>query len=62
MNTNDLVEFIAMLLIEKKAKEDDKFYDYFIINSNKESFNKRYDELLDNFLNLYAINKTEKSD
>jgi hypothetical protein len=62
MNTNDLVEFIAMLLIEKKAKEDDKFYDYFIINSNKESFNKRYDELLDNFLNSYAINKTEKSD
>lgn len=62
MNTNDLVEFIAMLLIEKKAKEDDKFYDYFIINSNKESFNKRYNELLDNFLNLYAINKTEKSD
>ena len=62
MNTNDLVEFIAMLLIEKKAKEDNKFYDYFIINSNKESFNKRYDELLDNFLNLYAINKTEKSD
>jgi hypothetical protein len=62
MNTNDLVEFIAMLLIEKKAKEDDKFYDYFIINSDKESFNKRYGELLDNFLNLYAINKTEKSD
>lgn len=55
-------EFITMLLLEKKCLEDTSFYDYFISHTNKENFNKRYKELLDNFLNKYALTKTEKSE
>lgn len=55
-------EFILMLLIEKKCQENTSFYDYFISHANKEKFNARYKELLDNFLNKYALNNTEKSE
>ena len=62
MDINELVEFNIMLLIEKKAKEEDKFYEYFLRKANKKKFNVRYQELLDKYLNLYALNKTEKSE
>jgi len=62
MDINELVEFNVMLLIEKKAKEEDKFYEYFLRKANKKKFNARYQELLDKYLNLYALNKTEKSE
>jgi len=62
MDINELVEFNIMLLIEKKAKEEDKFYEYFLSKANKKKFNARYKELLDKYLNLYALNKTEKSE
>ena len=55
-------EFITMLLIEKKCQESTVFYDYFVEHANKEQFNQRYKELLDSFLNKYALNKTEKSE
>lgn len=62
MKIEDLVEFILMLLIENKVKGDDKFYEYFLKKANKKKFNARYQQLLDDFLNLYALNKTEKSE
>lgn len=57
-----LIEFATMLLIEKKAQEDLEFYNYLLANSDKDAFNNRYKELLDEFLNQYALNNTEKSE
>ena len=57
---SELIEFIGMLLIEKKCKEESNFLEYFHKHSNSENFNKRYMELLDNFLNLYANDKIGK--
>ena len=55
MNNSELIEFVAMLLIEKKCNIEPDFYDYVIVNSDKDTFNKRYVELLDKFLNQYAL-------
>ena len=54
-------ELVIMLLIEKKTEEDQKFYDWLYDNFNIEAFNERYKELLDDFLNRYALDTTEKS-
>ena len=62
MDNKELLEFIAMLLIENKCKKESEFYSYFVINSNRKTFNERYKELLDKFLNYYALIKTEKSE
>ena len=51
-----------MLLIENACYNNDKFSKYIEEHYDIEKFNKRYVELLDNFLNQYALNKTEKSD
>ena len=61
MGSNERQEFIIMLLIEKKTEEDQKFYDWLYDNFNIEAFNERYKELLDDFLNRYALDTTEKS-
>lgn len=58
----ELLELIAMFMVEKKVRENDDFYEYFLQKANKKVFNNRYKELLDKFLNLYALNKTEKSE
>lgn len=57
-----LQEFITMLLIENNCFNDLNFNDYLKNNYNLNKFNKRYIELLDDFLKDYALNKTEKSD
>ena len=57
-----LQEFIALLLIENSCFNDLKFSDYIKDNYNTKKFNNRYKELLDDFLNEYALNKTEKSE
>lgn len=57
-----MLEFVTMLLIENRCNKEDKFYGYIEKNTNVEVFNKRYKQLLDKFLNDYALNKTEKSD
>ena len=62
MSLEEREEFIIMLLIEQKINTDTKLYDYFIKRADRITFNKRYRELLDKFLNKYALNKTEKSD
>lgn len=55
-------ELILMLLLEKKAFEHADFYEYLREYYDIDEFNDRYRELLDDFLNRYALTKTEKSD
>lgn len=55
-------EFIIMLLLENNCFNNIRFSDYLKDNYNGKKFNKRYKELLDDFLNEYALNKTEKSE
>lgn len=62
MNSEEKDEFIIMLLIERLSYKNDEFYEHFNRNYDQEKFNKRYRELLDKFLNPYALIKTEKSD
>ena len=57
-----MLEFILMLLIEKKVNEDEKFYYHFLEVADKKTFNDRYKQLLDEFLSNYALNNTEKSE
>ena len=65
MGANDKQEFIIMLLIENRSycsKDEGIFYDYLKEHYDLNKFNDRYRELLDKFLNDYALNKTEKSE
>jgi len=57
-------EFIIMLLIENQCKSgiSNELYSYISDNYDISAFNDRYRELLDKFLNDYALNKTEKSE
>lgn len=55
-------EFVIMLLLERLAIDNRDFDDYFKSNYNLDKFNNRYAILLDEFLNPYALNKTEKSE
>ncbi|MBO6243918.1 MAG: hypothetical protein J6O41_05065 [Clostridia bacterium] len=51
-----------MLHLEQLAKANKEFADYLDEYYDVDRFNARYIELLDDFLNPYALNKTEKSD
>ncbi len=65
MGSNDRQEFIIMLLIENRsflADDDGNFFNYLKERYDLEKFNKRYLELLDEFLKPYALNNTEKSE
>ena len=65
MNSKESEEFIIMLLIENRAlleNDRERFLNYLKENYNLEDFNKRYSQLLDNFMSQYALNKTEKSE
>lgn len=62
MGSNDKQEFIIMLLIENNCNHNEEFYNYVKEHYNVNKFNERYKELLDEFLNKYALNKTEKSE
>lgn len=67
MKENELLEFVILLLIENRSLrgyslKEDKFNEYIDRYSNINKINKRYKQLLDKFLNDYALNKTEKSD
>ena len=61
MGANDRQEFIIMLLIENNCNHNEEFCEYFKEHYNTEKFNERYKELLDEFLNKYALNNTGKS-
>jgi len=65
MGNRENEEFIIMLLIENRAllqSDREDFLDYLKEHYNLEKFNERYTQLLDKFMNDYALNKTEKSD
>lgn len=62
MITSKEEEFIIMLLLENNCFNNIRFSDYLKDNYDTKRFNKRYKELLDDFLNEYALNKTEKSE
>lgn len=63
MTLEELLEFNTMLMIENKCLKSDIFYDYVDRNCDINNvFNVRYDELLDKFLNKYALDNSEKSD
>lgn len=55
-------EFSIMLHLERLANANIKFAEHLHDNYDMDKFNKKYRELLDEFLNDYALNKTEKSD
>lgn len=62
MTNERMNEFIVMLLLERLTDKSDKFSNYIVERYDTESFNNRYIELLDEFLNQYALNNTEKSE
>lgn len=62
MGSREKEEFIIMLLLENNCFNNIRFSDYLKDNYDIKKFNERYKELLDNFLNEYALNNTEKSE
>lgn len=65
MTPNEYLELQTMLLIENRSYcSDDKgqFYKYLNERYDLDKFNERYIQLLDKFLNKYALNNTEKSE
>ena len=62
MSSREKEEFIIMLLIENNCFNNIKFSDYIKEHYDVDKFNNIYMELLDSFLNEYALNKTEKSE
>ena len=62
MGSREKEEFIILLLLENNCFNNISFADYIENKYNSDRINKRYRELLDDFLNEYALNKTEKSD
>ena len=62
MGSREKEEFIILLLLENNCFNNIKFSDYIKKHYNVDKFNERYRELLDDFLNEYALNKTEKSE
>lgn len=62
MESKELLELVAMLLVEKKSYDFESFTEYILEHVDKETFNNRYKILLDKFLTMYAVNNTEKSD
>lgn len=52
-------ELTIFLLLEGKPES---IQEYIENNYDVSKINKRYEELLDDFLNEYALNTTEKSD
>ena len=65
MGSREKEECIIMLLIENRAllqNDREQFLDFLKERYDLNKFNERYKELLDNFMNDYALNKTEKSE
>ena len=65
MGSNDRQEFIIMLLIENRSycsSDNGNFYHYLKEHYDLNKFNKRYMELLDKFMEPYALDNTEKSE
>ena len=59
---SEVEEFTIMLLLENLAYRNKGFLNYLYDKYDAKAFNNRYRELLDKFLEPYALNKTEKSE
>jgi len=62
MGANDKQELIILLLLETRFHDIDDYHEMFKKEYNCDKLNERYNELLDKFLNEYALNNTEKSE
>lgn len=62
MTEEEKSDFIIMLLIENLSYNDENFSNHLLKHYNIAKINSRYRELLDKFLNDYALNKSEKSE
>ena len=61
MGSNDRQELIILLLLEEKF-HDVKEYHELLKKYDCNKMNDIFNELLDDFLNKYALNNTEKSE
>ena len=62
MGANDKQELIILLLLETKFHDREDYHEMFKKEYNCDKINDRFNELLDKFLNEYALNNTEKSE
>lgn len=62
MGANDKQELIILLLLETKFHDREEYHEMFKKEYNCDKINDRFNELLDKFLNEYALNNTEKSE
>ena len=62
MGSNDRQELIILLLLETKFHDREEYHEMFKKEYNCDKINDRFNELLDEFLNKYALNNTEKSE
>lgn len=56
-----MLEFLIMSHLEDKCNNEEDFFIYMDTYYDVDKFNGRYGELLDEFLNQYALSKEEKS-
>ena len=61
MGANDRQELITLLLIENNCCDNIELDDYIRKHYDVDKINERDKELLDEFLNKYALNNTGKS-
>lgn len=57
-----MLELLILKEILNDLDDDVLYRDYIVMNYNLSKIENRYDELGKEFLNDYALNKTEKSD
>ena len=62
MGANDKQELIILLLLETRFHDREDYHEMFKKEYNCNKINERFNELLDKFLNEYALNNTEKSE
>ena len=65
MVVEEMQELIILLLLENRSLQNNKgqeFSQYLERKCNLNILNRRYKELLDKFIDNYALNKAEKSE
>ena len=62
MSTNKMLELILLQEVFYSFNNDIEYNEFLSRNYNIEEMNSRYLELGEEFLNEYALNKTEKSE
>jgi len=62
LSNGEREELIILLLLERLGEHNVQFNKHLVANYNTEAINDRYIQLLDMFLNEYALDTTEKSE